>query len=71
MLIIVKTYGTINMEIKKEDIVLTTKDYVFCDGTSEHNKNIGSGHPKIYLKINKETNKEICPYCGKVFLKHL
>lgn len=36
--------------------------YVCCDGKN----NQSSGHPKIYLKLNK---KEIivCPYCSREF----
>ena len=26
------------------------------------------GHPKTFLKINKKTQKAVCPYCSHIFI---
>jgi len=40
-----------------------TSTTVSCDGDSE-----SGGHPRVYVKIDPQTRKAVCPYCSKVFV---
>ena len=38
---------------------------IYCNG----DENIDLSHPKVYLTIDSTTQKAICPYCNKQFIK--
>ncbi len=38
----------------------THETTIACEGS-------GTGHPRVYLKINPNTMQTICPYCDKIF----
>ncbi|MBL4615815.1 MAG: zinc-finger domain-containing protein [Magnetovibrio sp.] len=41
--------------------VMTTT--VACDGDQET-----GGHPRVYVKLDADTHKAVCPYCSKTFV---
>ena len=36
---------------------------VACDGEKET-----GGHPRVFIKIDHDSGKAVCPYCSKVFV---
>ncbi len=48
------------MKSKSEKTQTST---VYCEGATPP-----YDHPKIYLKIDTQTNEAICPYCNKKFI---
>ncbi len=59
------------MTKKREQTV--TDDVVYCSGdctsaNDEATQTQGS-HPRVFIKIDPQTEKGKCPYCGAVFVK--
>ncbi len=43
---------------------LSVQKMVFpCEGT-------GSGHPRVYLKIDPTSKNAVCPYCDRIYEFH-
>ena len=53
--------------MKQAEKIVVKTDIVGCDGGE-----MSSGHPMVYLKIEKQRNKNgsdvICPYCSRRFI---
>lgn len=49
----------------KKEYHITTKDLPLSCPTDE--MTLWNAHPKVYLPIEK-TGREVCPYCGSVFI---
>lgn len=40
-----------------------TSTTVACDGDQAE-----GGHPRVFVKLDHDTHKAMCPYCSKVFV---
>ena len=40
-----------------------TEEVVACDGGTE-------GHPRVFLHIDHESGKVVCPYCSRTYKAH-
>lgn len=49
------------MTDKAPTTVMTTT--VACDGDLET-----GGHPRVFVKIDHDSRKAVCPYCSKTFV---
>ncbi len=47
---------------KFEEISVDSKE-VSCDGGGG-----AVGHPKVYLQIEQETGRVVCPYCSRTYI---
>lgn len=45
------------------ETILVASTEVACDGGGGV-----TGHPKVYLHIERETNDVVCPYCSRMFV---
>ena len=48
---------------KQSNTIVVSKRHVSCDGGGTI-----TGHPKIYLEIDHDTNEIYCPYCSQHFV---
>lgn len=49
------------------EVIEVNEHIAKCDGESLTEEKTGSGHPAVYLKIDRNSKVE-CPYCGRVFV---
>ena len=44
-----------------------TAHRIACDGGAK-DKNDPLGHPRVYLEIDEEEGKVVCPYCSRTYV---
>lgn len=49
------------------ETIEVTSHRIACDGGAK-DKNDPLGHPRVYLEIDEEEGKVVCPYCSRTYV---